>query len=63
MEFWNGLYCEVLYVYGLGMKKLMDCFGVGEWVGGGGKVMFEMLLIIYRKDRESKIKYFGNELG
>ena len=41
------------------MKKLTDCFGVGEWVGGGGKV----LLIIYRKDRESKIKHFGNELG
>ena len=45
------------------MKKLTDCFGVGEWVGGGGKVTPEMLLIIYRKDRESKIKHFGNELG
>ena len=40
--------------------------GVGEWggiEGGGGKVTPEMLLIIYRKDRESKIKHFGNELG
>ena len=36
------------------------------WVSGwgeGGKVMPEILLVIYRKDRESEIKYFGNEFG
>ena len=42
------------------MKKLADCCGVGEW-GGGGKVTPEMLLVIYRKERESEIKHFENE--
>ena len=54
-ELWNGSHCEALHAYGLGMKKLTDCCGVGEWVaaggGGGGKVTPEMLLVIYRKDR------------
>ena len=46
------------------MKKLTDCCGVGEWVGGGGgKVTPEMLLVIYRKDREREIKHFGNGFG
>ena len=31
--------------------------------GVGVKVTPEMLLVIYRKDRESEIKYFGNEFG
>ena len=31
--------------------------------GGGGKVTPEMLLVIYRKDRGSEIKHFGNEFG
>ena len=30
---------------------------------GEGKVTPEMLLVIYRKDRESEIKHFGNEFG
>jgi len=42
------------------MKKLTDCCGVGEWVS---KVTAEMLLVIYRLDRESEIKRFGNEFG
>ena len=34
-------------------------------MGGGreGKVTPEMLLVVYRKDRESEIKRFGNEFG
>ena len=32
---------------------------VSGW-GGGGKVTPEMLLVIYRKDREREIKHFGN---
>ena len=43
------------------MKKLADCCGVGEWGGGGGKVTPEMLLVIYRKERESEIEHFENE--
>ena len=48
------------------MKKLRDCCGVGDWVersGGGGKVTPEMLLVIYRKDRESEIRHFENVFG
>ena len=62
-ELWNGSHCEALHAHGLGMKKLTDCCGVGEWVGRGGKVMPEMLLVIYRKDRESEINHFGIEFG
>ena len=65
-ELWNGSLCEALHAHGLGMKKLTDCCGVGEWVAGGGggcKVTPEMLLVIYRKDRESEINHFGNEFG
>lgn len=57
-ELWNGSHCDALHAHRLGMKKLTDCCGVGEWVGGGGgrgKVTPEMLLVIYRKDRESEI--------
>ena len=62
-ELWNGSHCEALHAHGLGMKKLTDCCGVGEWVaGGGGKVTPEMLLM-YRKDKESEINHFGNEFG
>ena len=63
-ELLNGSHCEALHAHGLGKKKITDCCGVGEWVGGGGgKVTPEILLVIYRKDRESEIKHFGNELG
>ena len=51
MELWNGSHCEALHAHGLGM----NCCG--------GKVTPEMLLVIYRKDRESEIEHFGNEFG
>ena len=35
-ELWNGSHCEALHAYRLGMKKLTDCFGVGEWGERGG---------------------------
>ena len=61
-KLWNGSHCEALHAHGLGMKKLTDCCGVGGWGGrgGGGKVTPWMLLVIYRKDRDSEIKHFGN---
>ena len=39
-ELWNGSHREALHAHGLGMKKLRDCCGVGDWVersGGGGR--------------------------
>jgi len=46
------------------MKKLTVAVGwASGWVGGRGKVTLEMLLVIYRKDRTSAIKHFGNEFG
>ena len=40
------------------MKTLKDCCGVCEWVRVG-EVTLEMLLVIYRKDRESEIKHYN----
>ena len=66
-ELWNGSHCEALHAHGLGMKKLTHCCGLGGAGGGGGglgsKVTPWMLLVIYRKDRESEIKHFGNQFG
>ena len=31
------VHIEALHVHGLGMKKLTDCSGVDEWVGGWGE--------------------------
>ena len=45
----------------MGLGIGLSAAGVGG--GGGGKVTPEMLLEIYRKDRQSEIKHFENEFG